>query len=285
MLPVQFLIRAAKTATQVMRLNQEEWRGTMDIPVAYSVRMTIPFISDGDVDESVGYTGSSNDRKLVLAARSGCQTAFNKLWELYSRRVYRTILGITNNAQDAEDALQDSFFRAFLALDSFEGRASFYSWLTRIAINSAFGILRKRRSQPETYLNTTSQQEDESAPEEFRDLAPDPEQAYAEYQRHAKLMQAIGLLPTSLREAIQTQITEDCSLREVADRLNISEVAAKSRLYRARKLLGSLTTAPLRAKTQAAASDAKVSVNTIVQLHRLATSGLIEAKFGSEANS
>ena len=127
------------------------------------------FTSDGDAGESVGYTGSSNDQRLVLAARSGCRTAFNNLWELYSRRVYRTILGITNNAQDAEDALQDSFFRAFVVLDSFEGRASFYSWLTRIAINSALGVLRKRRSHPETSLNTTSLQEDESAPEGFRD--------------------------------------------------------------------------------------------------------------------
>jgi len=222
----------------------------MDIPVAYSARMTIPFPSDGNAAGSVDYTGSLSDRHLVLAARSGCRMAFNKLWELYSRRVYRTILGITNNEQDAEDALQDSFFRAFLALDSFEGRASFYSWLTRIAINSALGILRKRRSHPETSLNTTSQQEEESAPEEFRDLAPNPEQAYAQHQRHAKLMQAIGRLPMNLREAIQTHITEDCSLREVADRLNISEVAAKSRLYRARKLLGSLTTVPLESKRQ-----------------------------------
>jgi RNA polymerase sigma-70 factor, ECF subfamily len=211
----------------------------MNIPVDYDIRMTIPFASDGDAGKSVGYSGSPNDQHLVLAAQSGSRTAFNRLWELYSRRVYRTILGITNNTQDAEDALQDSFFRAFLALDSFEGRSSFYCWLTRIAINSALGILRKRRSHPETSLDTTSQQEDESAPEEFRDLAPDPEQAYSQHQGHATLMQAIVGLPTALREAIQTHLTEDCSVREVADRLNISEAAAKSRLYRARTLLGS----------------------------------------------
>jgi RNA polymerase sigma-70 factor, ECF subfamily len=248
MLSAQFLIGVGNGG-ESDKARPGRMEGTMEIPVAYSVRMTIPFTSDGGAGESVGCTGSSNDQHLVLAARSGCRTAFNELWELYSRRVYRTILGITNNAQDAEDALQDSFFRAFQAFDSFEGRASFYSWVTRIAINSALGILRKRRSHPETSLNTTSQQEDESAPEEFRDLAPDPEQAYAQHQRHAKLMQAIGRLPTSLREAIQTHITEECSLREVADRLNISEAAAKSRLYRARKLLGSLTTAPLGAKS------------------------------------
>jgi RNA polymerase sigma-70 factor (ECF subfamily) len=217
----------------------------MDIPVDYSVRMTIPFTSDGDA-------GSLNDQQLVLAARSGCRTAFNKLWELYSRRVYRTILGITNNAQDAEDALQDSFLRAFLALESFEGRASFYSWLTRIAINSALGILRKRRRRPETPLYPTYEQEDESAPAKFRDLAPDPEQIYDQHERCARLMQAIHRLPRALREAVQARITEECSLKEVAYRLNISEAAAKSRLYRARITLGSLTTSDYKPKADIA---------------------------------
>jgi RNA polymerase sigma-70 factor (ECF subfamily) len=237
----------------------------MDILVDYSVRTTIPFTSDGHAGKSVGCTGASNDYHLVSAARSGCRTAFNQLWELYSRRIYRTILGITKNVQDAEDALQDSFFRAFIALDSFEGRASFYSWLTRIAINCALGILRKRRSHPESSLDTTSQHEDESAPQEFIDLAPDPEQTYAQHQSHTNLMQAIDQLPICLQQAIQTYIADDCSLREVADRLNISEAAAKSRLYRARRQLGALTTAPLRAKNPSRISNARVSVNTTIR--------------------
>jgi RNA polymerase sigma-70 factor, ECF subfamily len=221
----------------------------MTLSVKYSSRVTMRLSSDKDTSRTSACTTSHSDERLVVAARSGCRTAFNELLNLYSRRVYRTVFSITKNAQDAEDAMQDSFFRAFLALDSFEGRASFYSWLTRIAINSALGILRKRRSHPETSLDRTSQHEDESPLEEFRDVAPDPEQTYAEHQRHAKLMQAIGRLPTGLREAIQTHLTEDCSLREVAHRLNISEAAAKSRLYRARTQLCSLTAVPLRAES------------------------------------
>jgi RNA polymerase sigma-70 factor, ECF subfamily len=215
----------------------------------YISRVTISLSSDNDASRTVACPTSHSDEHLVLAAKSGCRIAFDELLTLYSRRVYRTVFSITKNAHDAEDAMQDSFFRAFVALDHFEGRASFYSWLTRIAINSALGILRKRRSHPETSLERTSQREDEVSLEEFRDLAPDPEQAYAEHQRHAKLTQAIGRLPTGLREAIQTHLTEDCSLREVAHRLNISEAAAKSRLYRARTQLCSLTAAPLRAES------------------------------------
>lgn len=224
----------------------------MDIQGDYSFRVTIPFTSDGDTGKCLGYTASSKDQDLVFAARSGCRQAFNELWDLYSRRVYRTLLGITNNPQDAEDALQDAFLRAFLALEGFEGRANFYTWLTRIAINSALGILRKRRCRPETALEANSQREDEGPYGEFRDLAPDPEQVYAVQEEREKLMRAILRLPPELRKATQARITENCSVKEVACRLNISEAAAKSRLYRARVMLGSLAAVRCEPKAQIA---------------------------------
>jgi RNA polymerase sigma-70 factor, ECF subfamily len=210
--------------------------------------------SDKDASSAVAYSLLSRDHHLVLAARSGCGIAFNELWNLYSRRIYKTILSITNNVQDAEDALQDSFLRAFGALESFEGRASFYTWLTRIAINSALGILRKRRCRPETSLDSASQQEDDGVREELRDLAPNPEQIFGQQQRHAKLMQAIRKLPRDLREAVQVRVTEDCSVKEVAFRLKISQAAAKSRLYRARTRLGLLADARHGTRTPTAVS-------------------------------
>jgi RNA polymerase sigma-70 factor, ECF subfamily len=216
--------------------------GNMALSGGYSIQVVIPSLSDKNVSVAGDDTNPLSDQCLILAAQSGCRSAFNELWDLYSRRVYRTILGITKNVQDAEDALQDAFLRAFVALESFEGRASFYTWLTRIAINSALGILRKHRSRPETSLNSTSQDGEESAPEELRDLALNPEQIFEQQQRHAKLMQAIHKLPTNLREAVQMRIAGDCSVKEVADQLNISQAAAKSRLYRASTRLGSLLT-------------------------------------------
>jgi RNA polymerase sigma-70 factor, ECF subfamily len=252
--------------------------GTMALRGDYSSQVAILLPFDNDASESggiassrgrttsmiagmpcsfgdeAGYTASLSDQHLVLAARSGCRTAFDELWDLYSRRVYGTIFSIVKNPQDAEDALQDSFLRAFLALESFEGRASFYTWLTRIAINSALGILRKRRRIPETSLDSTSRQEDEQAPEDFRDLAPDPEYIFDQEQRRAKLMQAIRKLPISLQEAVQALLTEDCSVKEVARRLNISQAAAKSRLYRARTKLSLLTGARYGPRAQTAVS-------------------------------
>jgi RNA polymerase sigma-70 factor (ECF subfamily) len=227
----------------------------MALSVEYRSLVAIPSASDKNARTFGGDTAPPSDHHLVVAARSGCRSAFNELWNLYSQRVYRTVFHITKNRQDAEDALQDSFFRAFLSLDSFEGRSSFYSWVTRIAINSALGMLRKRRCRPEASYNPGFQQEDEAAPREVIDLAPDPEQTYDQHQRCARLMRAIQKLPMSLQEAVQTRMTENCSVKEVASRLNISESAAKSRLYRARTLLGSSTTARYGPRGQTAVSS------------------------------
>ena len=178
------------------------------------------------------------DQRLVYAAQSGCRAAFDELVSLHSRRVYRTVLAITKNSEDAEDAMQESFLRAFLAISRFEGRASFYSWLTRIAINSALMILRRRRARPEFSLSTPQEWSDEIAHMDFEDLAPNPEETHYHRQRHTRLTRAIRSLSPNLREIVQACVVEECSVRDVAEKFNISEAAVKSRLYRARKRLG-----------------------------------------------
>jgi RNA polymerase sigma-70 factor, ECF subfamily len=198
----------------------------------FSVATTSPLNDDGDATEISALM--HNDRDLVAAAQLGCRTAFNKLWDLYSQRVYRTIIKITRNREDAEDALQDSFFRAFQCLAGFEGRSSFYSWITRIAVNSALGILRKRRSRSEVLITSMSSLDRKSVPEEIRELSPGPEDLYAQYQKGAILARSIRGLPKKLREAVQLRFVENLPLKEVAFLLHISEAAAKSRLSRAR---------------------------------------------------
>jgi RNA polymerase sigma-70 factor (ECF subfamily) len=77
---------------------------------------------------------------------AGDLTAFNALCRLHSPRLFRTVRQITRKHEDAEDALQDAFMRAFVHLKSFDGRAQFATWLTKIALNSALMILRKRKT-------------------------------------------------------------------------------------------------------------------------------------------
>src|SRR3954452_23188228 len=88
---------------------------------------------------------ATRDQQLVLAAQSGSSAAFAEIRALYAQRLYRRIALIIRNREDAEDALQDTFLHAYLAIPTFEGRSSIYSWLTRIAINSALMVLRRRR--------------------------------------------------------------------------------------------------------------------------------------------
>jgi RNA polymerase sigma-70 factor (ECF subfamily) len=86
-----------------------------------------------------------NDELLVLAAQSGDTAAFVELRRRHATKLLRTTYRVTRNWEDAEDALQDSFLKAYLHLNKFENRSTFASWLTRIAINSALMILRKKR--------------------------------------------------------------------------------------------------------------------------------------------
>lgn len=197
-----------------------------------------------------GHHIHGSDEPLVFAAQLGCRTAFNELFSLYSRRVYRTVVAITKNSEDAEDAMQESLLRAFLAIGRFEGRATFCTWLTRIAINSALMIVRKRRTCREISINATQEGDDNITPMDFQDSALNPEQTYDCRQRNATLKRAIHRLPPILRETVQARLTEDCSIREVAKRLNISENAAKSRLLRARKQLGASVSARYGSKMQ-----------------------------------
>ncbi|HUA99059.1 MAG TPA: sigma-70 family RNA polymerase sigma factor [Terracidiphilus sp.] len=175
---------------------------------------------------------------IVTAVQSGSTSAFDELQRLYSSRLFKIILRITKNREDAEDALQDTFLRAFVALRQFQGRSSVYSWLTRIAINSALMVLRRRRARPETILPSSFfEPEDPFAQLEMRDTAPNPEQMCEIRELSDDLLCAIQKLRPQLRAPIAIRLEKELSVKELAVALNISEPAVKARLYRARALL------------------------------------------------
>lgn len=194
-----------------------------------------------DQDTSLDFTNkpqsAPRDVELVSSVLAGSPDAFAELQRLYSRQLYSTIFAITRNREDAEDALQDTFLRAYLALHSFERRSSVYSWLTRIAINSALMLLRKRRNHPEVCFDLSSEPENGLPHFELRDPSPNPEQICDQRQRCANIHRAIQRLQSSLREPLQTRMTHGSSLEEIARTLDISEAAVKARLYRARMRL------------------------------------------------
>jgi RNA polymerase sigma-70 factor (ECF subfamily) len=178
-------------------------------------------------------------KSLVAAARSGSPAAFAELREIYAQRVYRKLLTITKNREDAEDALQETFLRAYLALHSFEERSCFYTWVMRIAINSALMILRRRRLHPEVSFDVPGETEEAISVFEFKDTGPSPEHICVHRQRYACMLQSIWKLQPPLRQVIEMQMTDNYSIREIAAALEISEAAVKSRLSRARARLAS----------------------------------------------
>jgi RNA polymerase sigma-70 factor (ECF subfamily) len=175
--------------------------------------------------------------ELVAAARAGSHSAFGELESRYSRRLYRRIQSITRNHEDAEDALQETFLRAYLALDCFEGRSQFATWITRIAINSALMILRRRRSRPEVSIDPPPESGQPVAMNEVRDTALNPEQLHDLRERSEYALRAIGQLDFSLRTPMTAWIEQECSMKEVARTLGLSVAAVKSRVHRARKKL------------------------------------------------
>jgi RNA polymerase sigma-70 factor (ECF subfamily) len=118
--------------------------------------------------------------EFVRLLQTGSSLAFERLHRLYSRRLFQQIIAVTRNEEDAEDALQDTFFQAFRAIRSFEERSHIATWLTRIAINAALMKVRKCRSRSEVPLEWPSESEEDSSILDLRDPSPNPEQIHEE---------------------------------------------------------------------------------------------------------
>lgn len=194
------------------------------------------------------------DAELISVPSTGSSDAFAELQRLYSRQLYCTIYRITRNREDAEDVLQDTLLRAYLALRNFAGRSSVYSWLARIAINSALMLLRKRRTQREVGFDFAGEREDEVPHLEPEDSCLNPEQICDQRERCANLHSAIERLEASLREPLQTRMTHGSSIEEIARTLDITEAAVKARLYRARTRLNATRTSKRVEERQHASS-------------------------------
>ena len=178
---------------------------------------------------------TSTDEVLVAAAKLGDHPAFLELWTRYSSKLFKATYRITGNRDDAEDAIQDAWMKAYLHLKTFDGRAQFLTWLTRIAINSSLMILRRKRARPETAMAIGDG--DTCQRWEFADQTQSVEELYTVKERVERLNRAICDLQPTLRNVVEIHQLEDCSVKEVAGLAGISVAATKSRLLRARKIL------------------------------------------------
>ncbi len=192
------------------------------------------------ISENAAFRGECeglDDKRLVGAAKQGQSVAFDVLCQRLAPRILRSLFRITKNREDAEDALQDSFLSAFIHISEFDGRSAFSTWLTRIAINSALMILRKKRTSREISLDGTTDSDSKSVPWEMPDHAPNPEKRYAQSERESILRGAIGTLRPTIRKVIELQQLQERSMKETADLIGISVPAAKARLFHAKVAL------------------------------------------------
>jgi RNA polymerase sigma-70 factor (ECF subfamily) len=180
--------------------------------------------------------GKNSDSSLVAAAKYGDTRAFEELVCRYERRVLAVAQRITSNREDAEDVAQESFHKAFLHLDTFEERARFSTWLTRIVINEAYMLLRRRQRVVEVLLEN----EDDalkSASKAFVDQRPSPEESFWRRERTELLTAAINRLRPTIRRTMLLRDIEERSVEETAQILGTSISAVKARLFHGRRRL------------------------------------------------
>lgn len=179
--------------------------------------------------------GPDQDTSLVSQVLSGDLSAFEELVRRHDRRIYRVTLAITQNREDAEDAMQDTFLKALEHLEQFAGGARFSTWLTRIAVNEALQRLR-RRARFES-LDEPTETGEALVPQQIQDWRDNPEQLYAKEELRELLEKAIGSLSPLYRTVFVLRDMENLSNEETAAALGLSVPAVKSRLLRARLML------------------------------------------------
>jgi RNA polymerase sigma-70 factor, ECF subfamily len=169
---------------------------------------------------------------LVAAAKRGDSSAFEELVNRYESRILRLTRNIAGNQEDAEDAMQEAFLKAYARLDTFQGESRFYTWLVRIAANE--GLMRLRRRRPQLSLDEPIQGDNELMPRELEDWRPSPEHEYGQAEMRKILANVLERLDPEYRIVLVLRDIEELSTQETAEALGLSTTAVKSRLLRGR---------------------------------------------------
>ncbi len=173
------------------------------------------------------------DEAVVRRIISGNVQAFEILIRRYNQRLYRLARGILSDDQDARDAVQESYVKAFLGLDGFRGPDGFATWLYVITRNQAFSMLRQRQREMPMEMQTMEHMMDEAS---LLDT-PDPAAALEIERLGITLQTAIDRLPDAFRIVFVLRIVEGMSVSDTAQILGLNEKTVKTRLFRARRML------------------------------------------------
>jgi RNA polymerase sigma-70 factor, ECF subfamily len=179
----------------------------------------------------------NDDAQLIAQALTGQTSAFGQLVQKYQDRLYNTVVHVVGNAEDAKDAVQETFVQAFLKLESFHGASAFYTWLYRIAFNVAVTHRRKRgamRSAEQTALADGHLRGSVEAPGERGD---GPSERMEREERCQQVRDAISQLPEEHRVVLVLREMDGCCYETIAEILDLPVGTVRSRLHRARMQL------------------------------------------------
>ena len=173
-----------------------------------------------------------SDWDLVRKCQAGEMSSFQELVSRYQQKVYMVILGLLRNRDDAMEVAQETFFRAYRKINSFQGGSSFYTWIYRIAVNLAIDAQRRQKRNPLDYretIDTLLESQEESARDPFADVH--------DRELRENLIKAINDLTPEHKAVIVLRTIEGLSYRDIGEILGCSEGTVMSRLHYARKKL------------------------------------------------
>jgi len=179
----------------------------------------------------------AGERTLVVAARNGDEQAFETLFKRYQRKTFAVVLLYTRVVEDAEDIVQQSFYKAFAHLCQFQGQSSFSTWLTRIAINEALMFLRRIRLTREVSIDSIGDAAGSPAILEKLDSNPNSENRCWQREEVRILSKAVRNLRPRLRTAIVLRELRELSTSETACCMGLSVAAVKARIFHGKREL------------------------------------------------
>ncbi|MGI6296178.1 MAG: RNA polymerase sigma factor [Armatimonadota bacterium] len=178
-------------------------------------------------------TDGAADRDIVSRVIDGDVEAFGILVGRYQDRIYSAVQNYLSNPDDALDVTQDAFVKAYTKLGSFDANSAFYTWLYRIAVNTAIDSLRRKKSKPADSLDDSKYSQSSYEPRS-KDPKTDPLKVATAREQADMLRTAIGKLSDKLKSVLVLYDVEGLSQDEVAEILKIPVGTVKSRVSRAR---------------------------------------------------
>ena len=177
------------------------------------------------------------DNLLVLRVQRGDKVAFELLFTKYQRRVSRLVSRFIRSEAEVEDVVQDSFIKAYKALANFRGDSAFYTWLYRIAVNTAKNYLVAASKRPISLSQFEKNDDDDFEEDRFISNSTTPESELITKQIAETVNKTIDELPADLREAIMLREIEGMSYEDIAEAMECPIGTVRSRIFRAREAI------------------------------------------------